>query len=67
MSNYSFLHDNESEIREILRDGEDDDNPQGNSVPDSIRESALQELRRRGYNQKDIEQIRLGKYSHREN
>ena len=58
----SFLQDNKGDLRELLRDAEDSDNPQKSEVPDSVRDSALQELRRRGYHEPELTRIRLGTY-----
>ena len=55
-------HDRESDLRDLVRDAEDSDNPQGCSVPNSIRESALMELRCRGYYLHTITRMRLETY-----
>ena len=52
-------HDEDDSLEQLIKDIKDSDNPQ-HGTPDSIRESAWRELRRRGYAERDITEMRLG-------
>lgn len=55
----NLFHDEDSTAENLKRDAKDPDNPYGNGIPDSIRRSAQQELRRRGFSESEINEIRL--------
>lgn len=55
-------HDRNDSVEQLIRDAEEPDNPQGGGTPDSVRKSAVQELRNRGYSESDIRGISLGEY-----
>jgi hypothetical protein len=57
----AFYHTKKDSLRQLMLDAEDPENPQ-HGIPDSIRESALEELRSRGYNEQAITDIRLGRH-----
>ena len=52
-----YFHDDDDDLDQLIRDAKDPDNPQG-GIPDSVRESAIQELRNRGISERDISEIR---------
>jgi hypothetical protein len=56
----TYFHDEKDTEKQLREDVRDSDNPQ-HSNPDSIRESARQELERRGYSKQEIDDIRLGR------
>ena len=55
------FYDDADSLESLMGDAEDPDNPQ-RGIPDSVRESAIRELKRRGYSDAEITDIRLGNY-----
>ena len=55
------FHDETDSLEQLIFDIEDSDNPQ-HGTPDSVQESARQELEQRGYSKEDIDSMRLGTY-----
>ena len=52
------FHDKSDSLNQLIQDAKDSDNPQ-HGTPHSVQQSALQELRNRGYNDHDVTSIRL--------
>jgi len=52
-------HDENDTLEQLKRDVRDPDNPQSQGSPTSVRQSAAEELRRRGFSEKQITEFRL--------
>jgi hypothetical protein len=50
----SYFHDENDSLEQLISDVRLGDNPQHPANPDSVRESAKNELKRRGYTEQEI-------------
>ena len=51
----AFFHDEKDSLEQLLSDVKLGDNPQHSDNPDSVRQSAREELVRRGYSKNEID------------
>ncbi len=54
-------HDERDSLQQLFHDIKQSDNAQSRGIPDSVVESAQQELRRRGFTHRQINNISLGR------